>query len=136
MQFAFCVRFGRNTINLLICRARPMSFQDTLDHLKKQDLDEGRLDEDTERWKLILEQRAAEKGQESQGKQPKMLWDVIIDAYNSEEHPKPIPLIEVSPFVQFMSSIKLAVRRVLYQIVENVHFSLFVAGEGPEGLFY
>jgi hypothetical protein len=106
-----------------------MSFQETLDRLRKQDLDEGRLNSDTERWKQILEHRAAETAAENgvnQGQQSKMLWDVIIEA--SEEPPKPIMPKKVHPFVEVMSRVQDAVRRVVYQVVENSNFSLFVAG--------
>ena len=128
----FCIAWAEFVLKSenLACRARPISFQETLDRLRKQDLDEGRLNSDTERWKQILEHRAAETAAESggggQGHQSKMLWDVIIEA--SEEPPKPIKPKEIHPFVEFMSKVQDGVRRAVYQVVENSNFSLFVAG--------
>lgn len=110
--------------------ARPMSFQETLDRLKKQNLNEEGLDRDTARWKKVLEHRAAEQGKlGNQGGKVKMLWDVVIDAFNSEAHPKPIKPKERHAFLEFMANIRMALRRVIYIVVENQKFSLFVAGK-------
>ena len=105
-----------------------MSFQETLDRLKKQNLNEEGLDRDTERWKKILEHRAAEKGiLGNQRGKAKMLWDVVIDA--SEDHPKPVRQKERHVFLEFMAKIQMTLRRVVYIVVENQQFSLFVAGK-------
>jgi hypothetical protein len=108
-----------------------MSFQDTLDRLKKQNLNEEGLDKDTERWKKILEHRAAEKGKNGgdQGGKAKMLWDVVIDAFNSETHPKPIRPRERSAYLKAMAEIQMELREKVYMVVENQQFSLFVAGK-------
>ncbi len=110
--------------------ARPISFQETLDRLKKQNLNEEGLDRDTERWKKILEHRAAEKGKlGNQGGKVKMLWDIVIDAFNSEAHPKPIRPKERHAVLEFMAKFQMTLRRVVYIVVENQQFSLFVAGK-------
>lgn len=117
---------------IYICRARSISFQETLDRLRKQNLDEEGLDRDTERWKKILEHRHAEKGQASGSGKSKKLWDVVIDAFNSEHHPLPKKEQKVNAFVEFITRIQMAARRVIYQVVENEQFSLFVAGKADE----
>ena len=113
---------------LFLDSAEPMSFQETLDRLKKQDLNEERLDKKTEEWKKILEQRAAEEGSNTTGKgeTPKRLWDVVIEAYI--EPPKPIHPKKNSVFIAFISEIRKSARKIVYSIVENPQFGLFVAG--------